>query len=90
MNEKIKLFMESEVIVSSHSGSLTLTLFANKNAKVIEVLNQGIAGCAHHHYTSICNTLNLKYNRYSNIVEDTNGNFNINVADFEKYLLNLL
>ena len=90
MNEKIKLFMESEVIVSSHSGSLTLTLFADKNAKVVEILNQGTRGFPHHHYTAICNTLNLNYNRYSNIVEDPNGNFNINVDDFEKYLLKLL
>ena len=90
MNGKIKLFMESEVIMSSHSGSLTLTLFADKNAKVIEILNQGISGCAHHHYTAICNTLNLNYNRYSRINEGVNGNFNINVDDFEKYLLKLL
>lgn len=90
INEKIKLFMESEVIVSSHSGSLTLTLFADKNAKVVEILNQGTRGFPHHHYTAICNTLNLNYNRYSNIVEDTNGNFNINVDDFEKYLRALL
>lgn len=90
MKEKIKLFMESEVIVSSHSGSLTLTLFADKKAKIIEVLNHGTRGFPHHHYIAICNTLNLNYNRYSNIVEDTNGNFNINVDDFEKYLLKLL
>jgi capsular polysaccharide biosynthesis protein len=89
-NEKIKLFMESEVIVSSHSGSLTFTLFADKNAKIIEILNQGTRGFPHHHYISICNTLNLRYNRYSHINEDVNGNFNINVNDFEKYLLNLL
>jgi len=89
-HEKIKIFMESEIILSSHSGSLTFTLFANKNAKIIEILNKGTAGFHHNHYISICNILNLNYNRYSNITEDTNGNFDINVIDFENYLLNLL
>lgn len=86
-NDKIKLFMESEVIVSSNSGSLTFSLFTNKNTKIIEILNKGTTGFSHNHYIDICGTLGLNYNRYSNINEDTNGNFNINVPDFEKYLL---
>jgi hypothetical protein len=89
-HEKIKLFMESEVIVSSHSGSLTFTLFSDKKAKIIEILNKGTNGFPHNHYISISNALNLNYNRYSNINEDVNGNFNINVDDFENYLLKLM
>jgi hypothetical protein len=89
-NEKIKLFMESEIILSTHGSQLTFTLFTDKNAKVIEILNQGARGFAHDHIIGNCNTLNLNYNRYSHINEDTNGNFNINVDDFEKYLLTLL
>ena len=89
-DEKIKLFMESDIIVSSHSGSLTFSLFANKNTKIIEILNKGTIGFSHNHYIDICNILGLNYNRYSNINEDRNGNFNINVIDFEKYLLGLL
>ena len=89
-DEKIKLFMESDIIVSSHSGSLTFSLFSNKNTKIIEILNNGTQGFPHDHYINICNVLNLNYNRYSNINEDQNGNFNINVLDFEKYLLDLL
>jgi capsular polysaccharide biosynthesis protein len=89
-DEKIKLFMESDIIVSSHSGSLTFSLFANKNAKIIEILNKGTSGFSHNHYTAICNTIGLNYYRYSNINEDANGNFNINVIVFEKYLLGLL
>jgi capsular polysaccharide biosynthesis protein len=90
MNEKIKLFMESELVISTHGSQLTFALFSDKNAKVVEILNQGTRGFPHDHIMGICNTLNLNYNRYSNIVEDTNGNFNINVDDFEKYLLKLL
>ena len=91
-NNKIKLFMESEVIVSSHSGCLTFSLFINKNTKIIEILNKGTRNYEfpHDHYINICNVLGLNYNRYSNINEDQNGNFNINVDDFENYLLKLI
>ena len=89
-NDKIKLFMESDVILSSHSGSLTFSLFSNKNTKIIEILNNGTQGFPHDHYINICSVLGLNYNRYSNINEDKNGNFNINVIEFEKYLLRLL
>ena len=89
-NDKIKLFMESDLILSSHSGSLTFSLFSNTNTKIIEILNNGTQGFPHDHYINICSVLGLNYNRYSNINEDKNGNFNINVIEFEKYLLRLL
>jgi capsular polysaccharide biosynthesis protein len=86
--EKIKLFMESELIISSHSGGLVFSLFANKNAKIIEILNNGTSEFTHRHYIDICNTLGLNYNRYSNITEDMNGNFELNITKFEEYLIN--
>ena len=89
-NEKIKLFMESEVIISSHSSSLTLSIFSNKNCKIIEILNKGTQGFPNNHYINICNTVGINYNRYSNINEDNNGNFNLNVTDFDNYLIKLL
>jgi capsular polysaccharide biosynthesis protein len=82
MSEKIKLFMESETILSSNSGSLTLTLFANEKAKIIEILNKGTTGFSHTHYVEIAETLGLQYKRYSNIHEDYNGNFNLNINEF--------
>ena len=88
--EKIKLFMESEVILSPHSGSLTFLLFANPNSKIIEILNHGTSGFPHYQYIKICTQLNLNYNRYQNIQEDINRNFQIDVNDFEKYLVSLL
>ena len=90
IHDKIKLFMESELIVSSHSGSLTLSLFANKKTNIIEILKNGTVGSQHDHYLNICKTLNLNYNRYSNIIEDVNGNFNINIEDFENFLFTFI
>ena len=90
--EKVKLFMESEIILSTHSGALTFTLFANTNAKIIEILKKGTidGGFDHSHYINIAKYIELNYNRYSNICEDSNGNFEINVEEFENYLLTLL
>ena len=89
-HEKIKLFMESETILSSHSSALTFVLFANEKAKIIEILDKGIMGEVNCHYIDICKTINLNYNRYTSINEDFNGNFNLHVDEFEKYLISIL
>jgi hypothetical protein len=90
MLDKIKLFMESELIISPHSGCLTLLMFSNINSKVIEILNKGTDGFSHVHHIDTCQILGIHYNRYSNIHEDNNGNFVVNMAEFEKYLVGLL
>lgn len=90
IREKIKLFMESEIILSSHSGAFSFLLFCNKNTKIIEILNKGTCGFPYEHYKEICSFLNIPYYRYSNIQEDTNGNFNLDFNQFEPFLLPLL
>lgn len=90
MVEKIKLFMESETIISSHSGSLTLCLFSNNKSNIIEIINKGTNGFPHNHYIKICQTLGLNYNRYSDIEEDINGNFNLCFNKFELFLKNII
>ncbi len=90
MLDKIKLFMESELIISPHSGCLTLLMFSNINSTVIEILNKGTDGFSHVHHIDTCNILGLNYKRYSNINEDQNGNFVLNMDEFEKYLIELL
>lgn len=90
MHDKIKLFMESEVIMSTNSGSLTLSLFCNTDSKIIEICNKGTIGFTHGHYIDICSKLNLKYFKYSNIEEDFNGNFNLNYETFEPFLLDVI
>jgi capsular polysaccharide biosynthesis protein len=88
--DKVKLFMESEIIISTHSACLTYTLFSNKLSKIIEILNKTPIG-GDNEYKSICTYLNLNYNKYTNISdEDYWNNFNINVEQFEKYLINIL
>jgi capsular polysaccharide biosynthesis protein len=84
--DKIKMFAESEVIISSNSGSLTLTLFSNEKSKIIELNKRGLE-----QYMWICKELNINYYRYSNIeYEDSFKCFYINVEDFEKYLQSII
>ena len=90
MSKKIELFMESELIISPHSGCLTLLMFSNINSKIIEILNKGTTGFPHNHYIDISSILGINYNRYSDINEDRNGNFTLNIREFEKYLLTLI
>ena len=90
--EKIKLFMESELIISSCSGALTYLIFSNINCKLIEILNKGEDSYAysHDHFIKLSNYVGLNYNRYRNIHEDVYGNFNLNLVEFEKYLLTII
>jgi len=80
----------SETILSSHSGSLTLTLFANEKAKIIEILNKVTTRFLHTHYVEIAETLGLKYTLYSKINEDNNGNFNLHINEFETFLCSII
>ena len=84
--DKIKLFMESETIISPNSSALSLILFCNKNTKTIEISNNH----GSNHYKNIASHLELSYNRFSDIHEDSYGNFNIDCNKFEEYLLKLL
>jgi hypothetical protein len=88
--DKIKLFAESEVVISPHSGSLTFTLFSNEKSKIIEIVNTYPSLETIDVYKNICNFFNTKYYRYSNIDEDSLGCFNIEVEDFEKYLMDII
>lgn len=90
MHDKIKLFMESEIIMSSHSSALTLTLFCNKNTKIIEILKNGTIGFYNTHYINIANEIGLNYNRFNDINEDDNGNFTLDFSIFEDFLQKLL
>lgn len=86
IHDKIKLFMESELVISAHSGALTMSLFLNENSKLIEIVKEGTRGFQHCHYIDMCKTLGLNYNRYDDIVEDENGNFILNFDKFEIFL----
>ena len=84
--EKIKLFMQSEIIISSHGSQLSFISFCDKNTRIIEICNNGTIGFDNKQIKTIANTLELKIMRYSKINEDRNGNFNLNIQEFKDYL----
>jgi|688.fasta_scaffold59874_2 capsular polysaccharide biosynthesis protein len=89
IQNKIKLFNNADVILSSNIGGFVFSLVANNNTKIIEIVNKS-DGILPIHYKLICDTLGISYYRYSNIYEDHYGNFNINTNDFEKYIHSIL
>ena len=88
-HDKLKLFMSSDVIISTNGSQLTPLFISNINSKIIEIVKNGDNNSVDI-YKIISNICDLNYNRYSNIIEDSNGNFEINVEEFEHYLLTLL
>lgn len=86
-SEKIKLFQESEVIISTLGSQLTFVLFSNLKSKIIEICKNGEQGHAIDNNINIGKHLNLNYLRYSNISEDRLGNFNLDINKFEKFLI---
>ena len=88
--EKIELFNTSSLIISSHSGGLTCSIWANKNTKIVEILNRGTITFCHGHYINITSILNIPYYKYSKINEDRNGNFYLNCKEFEQYLKTII
>jgi len=65
-------------------------MFANINANIIEVLNKGYISCTHEYYNILSRSLNLNYHRYTSIVEDVNGNFNLDIDSFERYISDII
>jgi len=86
--EKIQLFMGAKNVISTHSGGLCFIIFCNKDSNIIEILNQGTRGFSHCHYQDIASVLKLtNFKRYNNIIEDNEGNFDLNINDFEHFYL---
>ena len=89
--EKIRLFNSAELIISTNSSALTCLLWCNLDVKVIELINKAV-GCGRgEHYKLICDTLGLKYYKYSDIHDDMNGNFTIeNDSNIYNYIQRIL
>jgi capsular polysaccharide biosynthesis protein len=85
--EKIRLFAESEIVLSTSGSQLTFSLFSNKKAKIIEIVKHGEL-ITHGHNENITKTLGIPYSRYSDVSEDPNGNFTLDIDAFEKFFVN--
>jgi hypothetical protein len=84
--EKIEIFMCSEIIISSHGSQLSFISLCDRNTNIIEICNNGTIGFPNDQNYNIASTLDLKYERYSKINEDRNGNFKLNIQEFTNHI----
>jgi hypothetical protein len=82
MRDKIKLFMDSEIIISSFGSALTNLLFVDKTTKIVE-----ISTGKYNHIAVLSNTFGLNFNRYYDVISDANELYTLNIMKFEEYLL---
>jgi hypothetical protein len=75
--EKIQLFNQAHLILSTNSSALTCLMWCTPSTHVIEILNKPINCGKGNHYKLICDTLGISYQRFSSINDDANGNFTI-------------
>ena len=82
--EQIQLFTNAYCIISPHGAALTLSLFSNKDTKIIEILP--IVNDKYH-FKNICEYLEIPYKLYSNVkVLDNYLNMEINIDEFKEYI----
>lgn len=86
VEEKIKLFRNSETIISPNSGGLLFSIFSEKT-NIVE-LNVNNPTQISNQYLSICNHFNLPYFKYITNKIDSDDNMEINISDFIEFLKN--
>jgi hypothetical protein len=82
---KLLLFINAELIISTNSSALTCLLWCNTRVKVLEIINEN--NSLGFHFKLISNTLGLDYYRFSKINDDSNGNF---IIEDESEIYNLI
>ena len=88
--DKIRIFQESSIVLSTHGSQHTFAIFSHNTSKIVELCNRGTQLFPNSQIRNICEVLNIPFYRYSNIIEDCNGNFTLNLDSFEVYLKTLL
>jgi hypothetical protein len=87
----VEYFQTSKLIVSTLSGGLTCSLFADKHSTIIEIHPANSVDLDH--YKIICETLNIPFQRFSDVTVvdgplgiNTGWNMIINKESFFNYL----
>jgi len=92
--KKVEYFQTSKLIISPNSGGLTYSLFADKRSTIIEIQPANTHNMDH--YKIICDTLNIPFQRFSDVtvvngpavVGNTGWNMIINADAFFTWLNN--
>ena len=86
IEEKIKLFNTSSIIISPFGGALTFCIFANKKTNIIEIATKFRCPGFYEQWHHITRMLNIPYIRFHGQRRDNMDNMTVN----EKNITNLL
>ncbi len=87
VSQKIKIFQESQIIVSPNSGGLVFSLFSSQDTNIIELNVQNPTQIWHtNHYSNMCNDLDLKYFKYTTKKVDCNDNMYVDCDDLIDFI----
>jgi hypothetical protein len=84
--QKIELFNTADIIMGPWDGGFTLSLCANKNTKIVNIMPNNWH-CNFRHYEIICNDLNIKFFNFSDTYNcDSNHNMYVNTISLETFI----
>jgi len=86
--DKIKLFNQSDIIISPNSGGLTFSIFCETKTRVVEI-NVVNPIQISHQYKSQCDVLNIPYYRFDSDKIDQNDNMMVDINKFNFFLENI-
>jgi capsular polysaccharide biosynthesis protein len=84
LEEKIEIFQTSGIILSPHSGGLTMATFTNRQTKIIQIMSNNFY---EDHYTILCDVLGIRNYKFSNLTNvDEHYNMNVDCEALTTYL----
>lgn len=81
LEEKIKIFKLSSLIISPNSGGLIFSLYSNESTNIVE-LNVEFAHQISKQYYDICQSFNIPYTKFICDKVDQNDNMYVNIDSF--------
>jgi len=94
LNDKIAIFQNAKIVVSTMGGALIFAIFANINTKIVELYCDPQITNGRNHFKNLCEDLKLNYERYSETVSFVNdhplyivdSSISLDVNSFLNYL----
>ncbi len=87
VEEKIKIFKLSDLIISPNSGGLLFALYSSESTNIIE-LNVETPHQISKQYYDICSSFNVPYIKFICDKVDQNDNMSVNISDFISLIKN--
>ena len=90
LEQTVKLFQESEVIIGTFDGGLSLIPLCNSKQKIIELVKPDMAHNMRH-YKVLSDIFKLQYYRFTSVSSvDSNSNITVKLQELENLLIAIL